>query len=73
MKDLVKAISQLVNEIHQTHVNTPWLNQKDAAEYLKMSIPTFLKANFPSHNLFEQGMAVERWNRNELDQEMLKR
>lgn len=73
MEELEKAINNLANVILSAKIDSPWLNQKEAAAYLRMSISTFLKGDFKSHNLFEKGVAVERWNRNELDQEMLKR
>ena len=73
MEGLEKAINKLSEKLAESNINSPWLNQQEAAAYLRMSIPTFLKGKFKSHNLFEKGIAVERWNRNELDQEMLKR
>lgn len=73
MKGLVKAINKLAEAIITAKINSPWLNQKQAAAYLRMSVNSFKDIEFKSHSLYEEGKAIERWNRNELDQEMLKR
>lgn len=72
--DLVKAMNRLATALEDNKINSPWLTKVEAAAYMHIAFNTFEKliksGVIKSHSLHNLGIAVERFNRNELDQFM---
>lgn len=69
----VKAIERLTKTLEANNQEaSPWLNKKQAYEYVGMTYTTFQKLinerHIKSHSLYELGIAIERFNRHELDE-----
>jgi hypothetical protein len=75
MKEIVKAIYELVSAINKPR-DSPWLNQKEAAEYARLNVKTFVKLvdqnAMPVHSFYGLGIAKELFNKNEIDTALMK-
>ena len=71
---LLNALERLTKALESNKINSPWLTKVEAAAYMHIAFNTFEKliksGVIKSHSLHNLGIAVERFNRNELDQFM---
>ena len=74
---MLDAITKLTNSLEHSNNQSPWLNQKEAIEYVRLSYNTFLnlvnKGVIKKHSLDEYGIVKTLYNVKELDEWLLKR
>ena len=70
--DLVKAMNRLATALEDNKINRPWMTKQEAHNYIHVANNSFDKlvknGSIKSHSLHNLGIAVERFNRNELDE-----